>query len=113
MFNVEGARRISRGYHGSYHELWRDPDGQLLLGCKSKRTPGVAINWAALQQFRREGGSHVGLRNPDFNVVIELTKLDHIKPSGSDDYIVVRPSDIGLEEPDSAPCGFGNDEIPF
>jgi hypothetical protein len=108
VFDSALAKRISRKYQNSYHDLWRDKDGKLMLGCTSKRAPNVAINWEALRHFRESGGSFVGLQNPAFNTVVPLSKLDGIKPYPGENYIVVRPSnvDIVVEFVDDTPCPF-------
>ena len=105
-FDKTSARRVSRGYHGSPHDVWRDSTGRKMLACHSRRGPGVAINLAAIEQFRSENGDFVGLQNPDFKVVVPLSQLDGIEPYSGCDYIVVRGSDVGVIVTDNAPCPF-------
>lgn len=105
-FDSNSAKRISRGYHGSYHDLWRDGNGRTMLSCTSNRGPGVAINFATLQHFRNENGNFVGLKNPDFKVVVPVGQLEGIEPYSGNDYIVVRGGDVGIEVADNTPCPF-------
>lgn len=57
----------------------------------------MPINWAALKHFRESGGEFVGVKNPDFKAVVPISKIDGIEPYGSNDYIVIRPGDVGVE----------------
>jgi hypothetical protein len=109
-FDKTTAKRIVQRYHGSFHEVWRDLQGHKMLGCASRRSdyPGVSVNLAALDQFREEGGKFVGLKNVHFSIIVPIEKLDSIRRWDGDDFIVVRPSDIGLEVAveDTTPCAF-------
>lgn len=108
-FTPAGAKRIVRGYQGTFHDVWQDPQGRKMLACASRRDrSGVAVNWTALLRFREEGGQFVGLMNQHFKVVVPVETLDHLRPWGGGDFIVVRPTDIGLGDavPDDVPCPF-------
>lgn len=97
MFNLEKARLLASGYRGSPHKVFEDIDGRRMLFCESRRTPGVAVNWPALQHFRESGGEFIGLKNPDFKIVVPLSKIASITPYGSDEFIIVRPGDVDVE----------------
>lgn len=109
-FDKTNAKRIIRGYAGSYHEVWQDPQGHKALTCVSRRSehPGVAVNLAALGRFREEGGRFVGVKNPHFSAIVSIEMLDGIRRWDGDDFIVVRPTDIGLAvaAEDNAPYPF-------
>ncbi|MCB1522031.1 MAG: hypothetical protein KDJ37_15875 [Hyphomicrobiaceae bacterium] len=109
-FDKASAKRIIRGYHGSYHEVWQDAHGQKMLSCRTRRSNhlGVAVNFAALNHFRKEGGQFVGLMNAHFKVVVPIAQLDGIRPWDGDDFIVIRPGDLGLEVAveDNEPCPY-------
>lgn len=57
----------------------------------------MSINWTALKHFRESGGEFVGLKNPDFKIVVPLSEIASITPYGSNDYIIIRPGDVGVE----------------
>jgi hypothetical protein len=105
-FDKNSAVRVSRGYRGSYHDLWRDGNGRTMLGCTSSRGPGVAVNFAALERFRQENGNFIGLKNPDFSVVVSVSMLDGFEPLTGNDYIIVRGSDVGVHVADNVPFPF-------
>lgn len=96
-FDMDNARLVARGYKGSPHKVYEDLNGRRLLLCETQRVPGVSINWPALKHFRESGGEFVGVKNPDFKAVVPLSKIAGIEPYGSNDYIVIRPGDVGVE----------------
>lgn len=81
-----------------------------MLACATRRSEyqGVSVNLAALDHFRQEDGDFVGLMNSHFKAVVPIAKLDSIRRYEGEDFIVVRPADIGLEVAveDTTPCGF-------
>lgn len=112
-FTIDQAKRINRRYNDERHELWRDKDGQLMLGCTSPNHDGVAINWPSFQRFKEEGGQFVGLRSRVLNLVVSIGQLPDKQPRPGDEFIVITPGDVGVEPDDDTPCGYGNTDIPF
>lgn len=110
MFDTATAKRIVRGFNATYHDVWQDSQGQKMLACSSRRREhlGVAVNLAALDRFRYEGGQFVGLMNMYFKEIVPIADLDRIKRWEGDDFMVVRPGDVGIEVAvqDDMPCPF-------
>jgi hypothetical protein len=117
-FRIENAERIEAQFANSFHELWRDENGREMLGCTQHHGHGVEVELNALKALRDRGGEFVGLKHPEFTVVVPAHKVVALaKGMPLSGKLCIRPKQVELERTDNAECNYGvkkaGDDCPF